>query len=194
MLLAVTAKGRLASVTAPSSLATVNPIQSCPLPETAVLTRYAAEGGYADCFRADVDTVVTLPQYLVAFYTSPLFRFERLILRWAIRRPSTDAEASQLAHGETDRYAAWTVEDRDRQQLLMCDLFGSTRSWFMVQPRADGAGTRLYFGSAVLPTRRSVEQGRPRMGLGFRLLLGFYRLYSRALLRAAVRRLRMQAG
>ena len=171
----------------------MNPIQTCSLPETAVLARYAGEGGYTDCYRSEVDATVMLSQYVEAFYTSPLFKVERFILRWAVRRPSSDAEARQLARGEIDRFAAWTVEDRDRRQLLMCDLFGQTRSWFLVEPRVDGTGTRLYFGSAVVPTPASVQRGKPQMGLVFRALLGFHQLYSRALLSAACRQLNRRA-
>lgn len=170
----------------------MNTIQTCPLPETAVLARYASDGGYTDCYRTEVDAAVTLSHYVEAFYTSPLFKLERFILRFAVRRPSSDAEARQLARGEIDRFAAWSVEDRDRRQLLMCDLFGQTRSWLMVEPRVDGVGTRLYFGSAVVPTPASVQRGRPQMGFMFRALLGFHRLYSRALLAAACRRLQLR--
>jgi len=167
----------------------VSPIETCTLPDTAALARYRDDCSYTDGYRTGIAAAVTLAQYVEAFYTSPVFRLERFILRWAIRRPSSDAEARQLARGEIDRFAAWTVEDRDRRQLLMRDVFGSTRGWLMVEPRGAGGGTWLYFGTAVAPTRRSVEQGRPRMGLQFRLLLGFHRLYSRMLLRAACRNL-----
>lgn len=72
---------------------------------------------------------------------------------------------------------------RTRDQLLMCDFRGDTRSWFRVVAHA--SGTRLCFGSVV--TART-----PRGGIapGYRLLLGFHRLYSRALLAAACARLR----
>lgn len=164
-------------------------IQPRPLPAEAVLQGYRERGAYTDAYSADVPGAVTLARYVEAFYTTPVFRTERLILRLAVARPSTDAEARQLARGETDRFAAWSVEDRDRSQLLLCDFRGTTRSWLMVQPLADGAGTRLWFGSAVVPTARSVQEGRPRMGFAFRALLGFHQLYSRVLLAAAVRRL-----
>jgi hypothetical protein len=44
--------------------------------------------------------------------------------------------------------------------------------------------TRLYFGSAVVPTMNP-RTGSVALGLGFTALLGFHRLYSRALLAAA---------
>ena len=49
---------------------------------------------------------------------------------------------------------------------------------------AAGAGTRLYFGSAVVPTRDRAT-GEARMGTVFRALLGFHKLYSVILLSAA---------
>ena len=105
-------------------------------------------------------------------------------------RPSTDAEAHELAVGERDAFAAWTVENRTDNQLLMCDLYGRTRSWLMVAHESTGgnAVTRLYFGSAVVPTRQPTSN-RPIMGFQFKALLGFHRLYSRLLLLAAMRRL-----
>ena len=52
----------------------------------------------------------------------------------------------------------------------------------------DSTGTRLYFGSAVVP-RRSARAGKPSLGPLFSALLGFHKLYSRILLRAARSRL-----
>ena len=56
----------------------------------------------------------------------------------------------------------------------------------MIEPGA--ASTRLYFGSGIVPRVDRVT-GEKRMGWGYRLLLGFHRLYSRALLAAARTRL-----
>jgi hypothetical protein len=60
----------------------------------------------------------------------------------------------------------------------------------MVAPvhAAGAAATRLYFGSAVVPAVDKAT-GRLRMGFAFRALLGFHRIYSRVLLRAARSRL-----
>ncbi len=49
----------------------------------------------------------------------------------------------------------------------------------------------LYFGSAVVPAR-SVRSATPKLGAAFTALLGFHRIYSRALLGAARRRLLAQ--
>lgn len=120
-----------------------------------------------------------------------MFKLERLILRWFVSRPSTDGEARQLAEGKRDSFAAWTVEARAADQLLLGDFSGRTKSWLMVAAAtaAGAPGTRLYFGSAVVP-RRSAHPGKTRLGFVFTALLGFHRLYSRILLRSAVARLR----
>lgn len=153
--------------------------QPCPLPPNALLRAYQLDGGYADCYSTDLPLAVTHGRYVEAFYTTPLFKTERLILRLAIGKPSTDAQARQLAAGTLDAFAAWTVEKRADDQLLLADIYGRTRSWLMVEPIA--GGTRLYFGSAVVP--------RARQRRSFGLLLGFHRLYSKALLASARRRL-----
>lgn len=152
-------------------------VVAAELPPGSLLAAYRESGAFADCYATTVLGKVALDQYVRAFYTSPLFKIERLILRWAVRKPSTDESAARLASGSASAFAAWETEQRTTNQLLMCDYTGRTRSWFMVAP--DGAGTRLYFGSAVVPARGN------RMGAGFSALLWFHKLYSVALLRAA---------
>lgn len=169
-------------------------VVSCELPPLALLRRYGADGGYTDCYRADIARPVTQAEYVEAFYTTAVFKAERLILR-LLRRPSTDKEARELADGQRTRFAAWSVEDRSDDQLLLCDFLGGTRSWLMSESLSiDGRSiTRLYFGSAVVPRRRG-PGGRPAIGLEFRALMGFHRLYSVILLRAALRRLQRHGG
>ncbi|WGI23033.1 hypothetical protein [Amylibacter sp. IMCC11727] len=150
------------------------------LPKDALLARYA-EQGHTDCFAADVGRDVVFADFVEGFYTSWLFKVERVILRLA-NHPSIDAEAVELAAGTREQFAAWTVEDRVSDQILMCDISGRTRSWLMVEPR--GGGTRLYFGSAVVP-----DQKTGRMGFLFRALMGFHKLYSILLLKTAARNL-----
>lgn len=159
-------------------------IQPCELPDEALLRQYRESGAYTDCFRVEVAGAVSQAQYIEAFYTTWLFKFERLLLGWFASRPSTDVEARALAAGETDAFAAWRVEGRTPDQLLMCDLQGRTRSWLLSVATQDGSSTRLYFGSAVVPVT-DPRSGRKAMGLAFRALLGFHKVYSRLLLGAA---------
>lgn len=167
-------------------------IHRIALPDGALLGRYPGDGGYADCYSADVAGRVSQAQLIEAFYTTGVFKIERQLLDWFLSRPSTDADARQLARGERDNFAAWTVEARRETQLLLCDMAGRTRSWLMAMPDADGNSTRLHFGSAVVALR-DARTGQRRMGFAFRALLGFHRLYSRILLRAAVAKLRRVA-
>jgi hypothetical protein len=110
-------------------------------------------------------------------------------------KPSTDAQAKELASGVLEAFATWRVEERSANQLLMCDLSGRTRSWLMAIPAGNGTSTvtRLYFGSAVVAVvdKRS---GQATLGVTFKALLGFHKLYSRALLSAACSRLAMSAS
>ncbi len=161
-------------------------IDPCPLPESALLSRYAKAGAYTDCYTTRIPSPVSHADFVTAFYTTRLFKLERLILRWAIAKSSTDGQARELAMDQRRDFAAWTVEDRSENQLLMCDLYGRTRSWLMSVP--EEGGTRLYFGSAVLPARRPAAAPQT-MGVRFSALLGFHRLYSRLLVGAARRSL-----
>lgn len=162
-------------------------IEARPLPDGSLLARYREmPGGHTDCYTTVIERRVSAEQFIAAFYTTWLFKCERFVL-FLIGRGCTDADARALAAGEVDAFAAWTVEGRAENQLLVCDFLGSTRSWLMAAP--DGAGaTRLYFGSAVVPRTRD-RAGNPRPGAGFRLLLPVHALYARALLRAAARKL-----
>jgi hypothetical protein len=139
-----------------------------------------------------IERPVTQAQFIEAFYTTWLFKLERWILEKLLKLPSTDHEARQLALGQLGRFAAWTVEDRAPGQLLMCDFLGATRSWLMVSG-IDECATRLYFGSVVVP-RTDPRTGVRRLGRNYRVLMGFHRIYSRALLRAAHARLASLSG
>jgi hypothetical protein len=162
-------------------------IQKSSLPHGALHASYAREGAYTDCYSTLIPRPVTHAEYINAFYTTWLFKLERWVLSWAVNKPSTDEQARQLANGEITNFAAWSLELRSPDQLLMCDFQGHTRSWLMVAPVSPGV-TRLYFGSVV--TSRLNPQTRKReLGRGYRALMGFHKLYSRALLRAARGRL-----
>jgi hypothetical protein len=165
-------------------------ILSFPLPDAALLNTCLANGEYTDCFAVDVVGSISHEQFVVAFYTTFVFKLERAILKWAVAKPSTDAQAKQLAAGAIDEFAAWHVEQRCTDQLLMSDFQSRTRSWLMVAPITVGnvAGTRLYFGSAVVPVTNR-KTGKAELGLVFRAMLGLHKIYSIILLRSAMVRL-----
>ena len=166
-------------------------VQAGELPPGSLLAKYKHGSGYADCYRCVVAGSVSHAEFVEAFYTTGLFKVERSILNWFAGRPSSDLDAQLLAAGNAATFAAWRVEARADDQLLLADFTGRTRSWLMVEHSvagAAGASTRLYFGSAVVP-RAGGSRARPRMGAVFHALLGFHRLYSRLLLRAARSRL-----
>ena len=159
-----------------------------PVPDHALHASYSRQGAYADCYVIHVNREITLAQFVAAFYTTWLFKLERWILGWSVSKPSTDEQARQIASGEITQFAAWSMELRAPDQLLMCDFLQATRSWFMVAPGGPPPGTRLYFGS-VVTSRVNPKTGQRQLGRSYRWLMGFHRLYSRALLRAARARL-----
>lgn len=167
-------------------------IRSTELPPAALLRRYNDGHSFTDSYCTEVDGAIPLATFVEAFYTTPLFKLERFILKWLVRRPSTDEQARALGAGGASNFAAWHVEDRNDHQLLM--NAGRTCSWFMVEPVAgrEGATTRLYFGSAVI-AKASAPGTKPKLGFVFNALLGFHKLYSKALLRAAKARLTRRA-
>lgn len=164
-------------------------VRTSHVPPGSLLSRHAAAGAYADCYVAELPFTITHAQFVEAFYTTTLFKLERLLLGLFLSRPSTDAQARQLAEGRLSSFAAWSVESRAENQIVLAA--GRTRSWLMVTAGSDTgpAGTRLLFGSAVVPSSRSSAGTRGGMGPLFTALLGFHKLYSRALLWSARARL-----
>jgi len=162
-------------------------VQPYPLPADSLLGHYHRDdGSYTDCYATEIAIPVSHAQYVNAFYTTSVFKFERFILTWTVNRPSTDSQAKQLAEGQRDAFAAWTIEARTENQLLMCDFASRTRSWLMIEPLENG--TRLYFGSAIVPATNP-RTSKSSLGLFFTTLIGFHRIYSRVLLYVAKRRL-----
>lgn len=157
-------------------------IEKCSLPDNALLQKYAQSGAYTDCYSVLLTNAVSRADFVASFYTTWLFKLERFILRWVVSKPSTDEQARLLADGQLDAFAAWYVEARADNQLLMCDFRDRTRSWLMVFE------SRLYFGSAVVPARHPGSD-KPSLGPMSQILLGFHRRYSKALLYAARSRL-----
>ena len=169
------------------------PIKQQAVPSDSLLKTYRGGarlehwGLQGDCFSVVVDAPVTLSDFVVAFYTSPVFRLERLILRILAGAPSMDSDVRSVADGSGTLFAIWRVGERTATQLLMCDRYERTRSWFQVVPLEGGDATELRFGSAVSSSRNR-ETGTLSTGRWFRWLAGFHVLYSRLLLSAARRR------
>jgi hypothetical protein len=156
------------------------------------LHEYASRAGFfADCYATELDAEVLFADYIAAFYSTGIFKVERLLLRIAAGSASTDQEAIQLGLGETNQFAIWRVAMRAENQLLM-ETKGRTRSWFMIEDlgHKDAPKTRLLFGSIVAPISTAAS-GTPKMGWLFSALLGVHTLYSKALLNAARSRLLM---
>ena len=154
-------------------------VKTASLPDGALLGPYTRSGAYTDCFSVTLARPASLPEFMSAFYTSPIFKLERWLLARFARLRSSDAEALLLAQGQLSRFAAWHVEARQSDQALLAA--GRTRSWLMVAPA--GEQTALFFGSAVVPRKHG------GLGWAFTALLGFHKLYSRILLAAALRQL-----
>lgn len=157
----------------------------CPraVPNDGLLQTYVGHGAnYTDCFEVLSPGTVTLPDFIEAFYTTWLFKLERFVLALYLRRRISDKDVRALAQG-ADRFAFWTVEGRARDQILLRDLGGHTRSYLAVSA-TDGVTTRLIFGSAVV-----AAEGKP-LGRMVILLAPIHQFYSKALLRLAARKLR----
>lgn len=156
-------------------------VSEVELPPGTLLERYRLDGGHVDCYVAEVPQEADLGHLIAAFYSSPAFRPERWLLGALLGKKANDQDAAQLASGKIERFSAWSVEARRDNEILLCDFQGRTRSWLSVLP-IEG-GTRLHFGSAVVPAKSAPER------LTFSLLLGFHRFYSRLLLSSAVGRM-----
>ncbi len=166
-------------------------VQPCEVPPGSLLRRYKDGDGFADCYVIEVRGAVSQQAFIEAFYTSRLFKIERMLLGLLASKPATDADANRLAEGKASNFSAWRVEGQSPSELLLADFTGRTRSWLMAAPGvgpAKGSSTLLRFGSAVIP-RPAKGSAKPRMGWLFHALTGFHRVYSRLLLSAATRRL-----
>lgn len=160
------------------------------LPQNALPIQYRDAGAHTDCYYVDISEQVALEELIQAFYTTPLFKVERAILSVFARKPSSDIDVRELSLAHSDKFSIWTVESRLANQILLRDFTHKTRSWLMTSPAEtnDVLNTRLYFGSVVVPKEKSTN-GSKSFGVLFHLLGGFHRLYSRALLKSAVKKL-----
>jgi hypothetical protein len=163
---------------------TMPSVQKCAVPSNSLLAVYTRDGSYTDSYRMELPGRIALPTYVKAFYTNWLFKVEAFILKYTVKRPSNDAEAQELANGARTKFAAWDVEGRTENELLMCDMMARTRSWFMVTH--ENERTQLYFGSAVVPVK-DPKTGKSSIGFLVLILLGFHQIYSYLLLYFASR-------
>ena len=146
-------------------------VHRCTLPPEAALGAYASNGAYTDCYAVVLPRIVSQAEYVEAFYTTAVFKVERWLIARFLSRPSTDAQARQLAQGSLSSFAAWSVEQRKSNELVLAA--GRTRSWLMASTLQEAGlpSTMLYFGSAIVPRRRG-GTGRSAMGWQFRALPG----------------------
>lgn len=160
------------------------------IPFDALSAAYLDAGAFVDCYYIDIPKEVTLEQYIKAFYTTPLFKVERSILSLATFKLAKDSEAIELSLGKAKSYSIWTVENRDTDQIILCEFTENTRSWLRVNviKTAGVTTTRLFFGSVVIPKKGS-ENGDVKFGFLFHLLGKFHQIYSKALLSAAYKKL-----
>jgi hypothetical protein len=124
-----------------------------------------------------------LPQFIEAFYTTSLFKFERWLLAKVRGIPSSDEQVSLLAKSNSMEFLVWQVETRSTSEILLAAW--QTRSWLCVSPQAGTTSyTILYFGSAIISTRPD-----GKFGLGFHMFGYIHRLYSKLLLSAAAKKI-----
>ena len=162
--------------------------EECPVPDNRLISPFKlAEAHHTDAFCFEYTGQVDLADFVAAFYTTWLFKLERVVLHVFAKAPSSDAQAQELAAGESDTFAVWRVEGREPTEILLGERSGRTKSWLAVEPT--GETTRLWFGSIVVPVER---KGKLTLGPVFDSLLGAHKVYSRLLLMAAAARLERQ--
>ena len=163
-------------------------IKKCAIPETGLLQKYTnTTGCYTDCFTTDVPAFVSFDDFATSFFSSPIFKLERFLIKLTLGKPTTEQDVKDFVSGKSNDFAVWQVEERSENQLLLAVGKGQIRTWLMVEHvKADTDGTikqtNLYFGSAVLPKDQNGS-----MGMMFHALLGFHVLYSKILLWQAQR-------
>lgn len=168
-------------------------IEKVAVPDNCLMTVYRdMPGCEADNFQATFPGPVTLDAYIAAFFDTPLFRLERLILRLFAGRATTRADVVALANGQANSFAMWHVVERSDTEIMLAVERSRIRSWLaIVPPEKPGDPTILRFGSAIVPKSVSAS-GKGQIGFLFRALTGFHNLYSRLLLRAAISALSKQ--
>ena len=79
-------------------------------PEHSLISEQSMLEGYVtDCFSAEVSKAVDLSDLIEAFYKTPLFRLERLVLSFAPSGRLRDTDITALSKGQVDRISVWQV-------------------------------------------------------------------------------------
>lgn len=148
-------------------------VRRARVPASSLIARYVADpASHVDAYVASGDA--TLEQFVRAFFSTPIFRLERRLLRLAGKR-SSDQQVDDLASGAGSVMAAWVIEDRSETELLLTVAGSPIRTWLAVGPG------ELWFGSAIVADGGKI----PFLA---KALMPFHHVYSRSLLRAAARR------
>ncbi|MEP3196313.1 MAG: hypothetical protein ABJO57_00450 [Lentilitoribacter sp.] len=151
-------------------------IQMGAIPDGGLLARYdAVNHAYTDCFKTEVDQNISFEDYARAFFNSPVFKLERIIIALTTGKKTSEQSVDDLISGRADDFAVWQVEDRADNQILMKVGDGQIRTWLMSEQNE--GRTLFYFGSAILPFNEKGDKG-----FLFHALSGFHKLYARILL------------
>ena len=106
-------------------------VVSVPLREHSLIAGQSLHERYVtNCFRNEIPKTVDLSDFIDAFYKTPLFRLERLVLSLATTGRMRDVDITALSKGQVDRISVWQVETRLDAQILLSA--GGTKSWLMV--------------------------------------------------------------
>lgn len=81
-------------------------VHPCEVPLHSFLSKHKDGPSYSDCYMTQIPGKVTQAAYIEAFYTSPLFKMERILLQYLASKPATDADAKALAGRTTTPYPA----------------------------------------------------------------------------------------
>ncbi|MFT6557059.1 hypothetical protein [Sneathiella sp.] len=158
------------------------------IPDSSYMQVYdKTPGCQTDAFCFKVDFSVSLEHFIHAFFDSPIFRLERLLIRILTRKQAGLIQVKKLASGTEKTFAVWQVAKRSNREILMKVGTGPIRSWLAAYPDQEGR-TSLYFGSAVLPTKGG-KNGSQQVGFLFQATAWFHEFYSRLLLQSAAKNL-----
>lgn len=161
-------------------------VRAVDIPSGTMLKAYQAqEGCYTDCYAVDVAGAPDIERFIRIFFDTSIFRLERRILALSGLEATHADDVDALARGHRSRFAAWRLEGKTADELMLRFERPSGRTWLHVADVPDQSGqARLFFGSALLPGARDNDK-RPTIGWSLHAFLPFHRLYARMLLRAA---------